>query len=83
MIKRRTTLEEALMEIESGVLEGVAAIVVNSDWWRSLTSVEQSGYRRRCDQRGVVLRADANLSRHFVELASDPREPPLSSERRV
>ena len=83
MIKRRTTLQDALMEIESGALEGVTAIVVSAPWWQSLTTSTQSDYRRRCERHGVVLRADANLSRHFVELASDSREPPLSTERRV
>ena len=83
MIKRRTTLEEALMEIESGVLEGVTAIVVNGEWWQSLRATTQSDYRRRCEHLRLVLRADLHLSRHFVELASDPTEPPLSSERRV
>ena len=83
MIRRRTTLVEALQEIESSVLEGVTAIVVNGEWWQSLPATTQNDYRRRCEKLGVVLRADANLSRHFVELASDPREPPLSSERRI
>lgn len=83
MIRRRTTLVEALQEIEAEVLSGVTAIVVNADWWQSLTSTTQNDYRRRCEKLGVVLRADANLTRHFVELASDTKEPPLSSERRV
>lgn len=83
MIRRRTTLQEALQEIESGVLSGVTAIVVNGEWWQSLQQPAQSDYRRRCEKLGVVLRADANLSRHFVELASDPTEPPLSTERKV
>lgn len=83
MIKRRTTLQEALQEIESGVLEGVTAIVVNGEWWQTLTATTQSEYRRRCEKLRVVLRADANISRHFVELASDAQEPPLSTERRV
>jgi hypothetical protein len=83
MIKRRTTLDEALLEIESGTLSGVTAIVVNRDWWQELTLKSQSGFRQRCTKSGVVLRADSALSRHFVELASDTREPPLSTEQRV
>ena len=83
MITRRTTLEEALGEIESGVLTGVTAIVVNREWWQHLPSTTQSEYRRRCTQSRVHLRADDALSRHFVELASDSREPPLNTERRV
>ena len=83
MIKRRTTLEEALGEIESGVLGGVTAIVVNREWWQFLPAGDQSGFRKRCAKHGVDLRADDALSRHFVELASDRDEPPLSTEHRV
>lgn len=83
MIKRRTTLDDALVEIESGVLGGVSAIVVNGDWWESQSKHEQNGYRVRCEQHGIQLRADDALSRHFVELASESAEPPLSTERRV
>ncbi len=83
MIQRRTTLEEALHEIETGVLSGVTAIVVNRDWWQQLSERSQSNYRRRCVERDLQLRADSIISRHFVELASGPREPPLSTEQRV
>ena len=83
MIRRRTTLEEALGEIEAGELMGVTAIVVNLEWWQQLPNGKQSEFRKRCVRRGVDLRADEALSRHFVELASDRREPPLSTEHRV
>lgn len=83
MITRRTTLDEALGEIESGALLGVTAIVVNSEWWQQLASQEQSSFRTRCSQIGIELRADAALSRHFVELATSRGEPPLSTERPV
>lgn len=83
MIKRRTTLQEALGEIESGVLSGVTAIVVSRDWWQEQSRYSQNEYRRRCTRTGVDLRADTALSRHFVELASDPTQPPLSTELRV
>jgi hypothetical protein len=83
MIKRRTTLEAALDEIESGELGGVTAIVVNREWWQFLPSGSQNGFRKRCADQGVDLRADDKLSRHFVELASDRDEPPLSTEHRV
>ena len=83
MIRRRTTLGEALEEIESGTLTGVTAIVVNQEWWQLLPKPAQSDFRRRCDKSGVDLRADEALSRHFVELASHSTEPPLSTERRV
>lgn len=83
MIRRRTTLEEALGEIESGTLTGVTAIVVNRQWWDLLAPGVQGDYRRRSSRNSVDLRADDALSRHFVELASDPGEAPLSTERRV
>ena len=83
MIKRRTTLEEALEEIENGKLTGVTAIVVNREWWQTLPSGMQTDFRKRCTRDGVELRADEALSRHFVELASDNREPPLSTEHRI
>jgi hypothetical protein len=83
MIKRRTTLSDALHEIESGVLDGVTAIVVNSEWWQLQSRQQQAEYRDRCEKHRVQLRADSALSRHFVELASDSREPPLSTERHV
>jgi hypothetical protein len=83
MIRRRTTLEEALSEIDEGTLVNVTAIVVNQEWWQALPRPMQSDYQLRCNKVGVELRADRALSRHFVELASDPREPPLSTESRV
>lgn len=83
MIRRRTTLREALEEIESGTLTGVTAIVVNQEWWQDLSKPAQGDFRRRCEKSGVDLRADKALSRHFVELASHSTEPPLSTERRV
>jgi hypothetical protein len=83
MIRRRTTLEDALQEIESGILLGVSAIVVSDEWWGSQSNQEQREYRHRCEKHGVQLRADSEISRHFVELASDIEEAPLSTERRV
>jgi hypothetical protein len=83
MIRRRTTLVEALKEIESGILEGVTAIVVNSDWWQVQSRQQQTEFRERCEAHGIQLRVDSEISRHFVELASYPSEPPLSTERRV
>lgn len=83
MIRRRTTLDEALQEIEHATLEGVASIVVNDAWWRQLPESTQTAYRRRCQQLGVVLRADAAISKHYVELSSDPGEPHLSTERLI
>jgi hypothetical protein len=83
MITRRTTLDEALGEIESGALLGVTTIVVNGQWWQHLASHAQSGFRNRCARIGVELRADGAISRHFVELATSRDDPPLSTERPV
>jgi hypothetical protein len=83
MFTRRSTLDEALNEIEAGDLAGVRAIVVNRDWWQQLAPAAQDAYSRRCTDAGVELRADAGMSRHFVELASDTDEPPMSTEQRV
>lgn len=83
MITRRTTLDEALGEIESGALLGVTAIVVNQGWWQDLDAKTQASFRNRCIRIGIDLRADAALSRHFVELATNRDEPPLSTERHV
>lgn len=83
MIRRRTTLLDALNEIESGDLDGVTAIVVNDEWWQLQSRRQQGEYQERCEKHGIQLRADSELSRHFVELASDPAELPLSTERRV
>lgn len=83
MIRRRDSLQVTLDEIERRVLEGVAVVVVNRDWWDALSEAERRSYRDRSERCGVALRADDRLSRHFVELGSDPTPPPLSSERRV
>lgn len=83
MIRRRTTLEDALGEIEAGTLDGVTAIVVNAEWWQEQPRRVQGAFRSRCDRAGIQLSADGALSRHFVELASGPSEPPLSTERRI
>lgn len=82
MIRRRDSLATTLHEIEAGDLEGVAVIVVSRTWWDELPGGEQRGLRRRCDERGITLRADDRLSRHFVELGSDPA-PRLSTEREL
>lgn len=83
MIRRRTTLDGALSEIQAGELTGVTAIVVNREWWDGLPVAAQGTYSRQCERYRIVLRVDDALSRHFVELASDPGEPPLSTEHRI
>jgi len=81
MIRRRDSLAVTLHEIETGDLEGVAVIVISRGWWDDLVASEQRALRRRCEDRKIVLRTDDRISRHFVELGSDPAEAPLSSER--
>jgi len=83
MIKRRTSLEWALVELEDGSIGGVSAIVVNLGWWERQSAVVQGAYRHRCAKLGIELRADDALSRHFVELGSGRDDPPLSTEYRV
>ena len=83
MIRRRDSLAVTLHEIESGDLEGVAVIVVSRGWWDDLMVGEQTLFRRRCEDRGIALRTDDRLTRHFVELGSTLDDPLLSSERRI
>jgi len=83
MIKRRTSLESALGEIEDGTTAGVSGVVVNRGWWQQLPADVQDGYHRRCAQLRIDLRVDDALSRHFVELASGSDDPPLSTEHLV
>lgn len=83
MIRRRRTLQEALSELQAGELTGVTAIVVSREWWDALTAGAQGYFQRQCQRFAVILRVDDALTRHYVELASDRDEPPLSTERRV
>jgi hypothetical protein len=83
MIRRRDSLAVTLHEIEQGDLEGVALIVVSREWWDELMAGEQSLFRRRCESRGISLRTDDRLSRHFVELGTSPVSPRMSSEREI
>ena len=81
MIRRRDSLAVTLHEIETGDLENVAVVVVSKGWWNELMVSEQRAFRQRCADRGVVLRTDDRISRHFVELGSTGEESQLSSER--
>jgi len=80
VIRRRDSLPATLDEIERGILEGVAVVVVNRHWWEALPLGERTTLRARCEQLGVQLRSDDRLSRHFVELGDDPDGVSLSSE---
>jgi hypothetical protein len=83
MIRRRDSLSVTLHEIETGDLEGVAVIVVSRGWWDELMVGEQTLFRRRCENRGIALRTDERLTRHYVELGSAREGPLLSSERQL
>lgn len=81
MIARRDTLEQALEEVETGVLTGASSIVVSHNWWNHLSTGEQDAYRSRAERAGVELRADASMSSHFVEVRGGDEGSPLSTER--
>ncbi len=83
MITRCDTLEQALGEIESARLTGSAIIVVNLQWWTSLSSAEQDAYRLRAGRARVELAADGRLSSHYVEIRDTGEGPALSTERPV
>ena len=82
-MRRRTSLHDALLEIEGGTLTDVSRIVVNRRWWDGLPAAMQDDYQRRCEQRGIDLHADDAMSRHFVEVIGNSGGPPLSTERRI
>jgi hypothetical protein len=86
MMQRRTSLDEALRDLEAGTLSGVSRVIVSRGWWDALSSAERDRYHHRAVALGVTLSADDLISRHFVELVEGTDEggaPPLSSERRV
>lgn len=65
---RRNTLETALSEIERGTLAGASSVVFGRPWWGGLTPAERNTYRRRAKRAGLILRTDALMASHFVEL---------------
>ncbi len=81
MITRRDTLEQALSEVEAKALRGASAVVVSRRWWDDLSIAERDTYRRRADRAAIEIRADDEISSHFVEVRCGDEEPPLSSER--
>ena len=81
MLEFRSTLTDALREIESGTLRGARAIIVSRPWWDEQSSVEQDAVHARCSRAGIELSVDDRLTRHLVEVRGD--EPPLSSEHRA
>jgi hypothetical protein len=82
-MRRRTSLHEALAEIEAGSLLDVTHIVVSLAWWEELASNAQQGFQHRSQALGIELRADDRISSHFVELIDQLSGPPLSSERPI
>ena len=81
MISRRTSLSQALDELESGRLTGVSTLVVSRLWWDALPLRERNAYRKRAGRVGVELHADTAMSTHFVEVRDGSGGPPLSTER--
>ncbi|MFN2566182.1 MAG: hypothetical protein ABR499_14390 [Gemmatimonadaceae bacterium] len=81
MIIRRTSLSQALDELESGTLTGVSTLVVSRRWWDALSAHERTTYRTRARHAGIELRADSAMSAHFVEVRGGESGPPLSTER--
>ena len=82
-MRRRTSLHDALLEVERGALTDVSRIVVSRRWWDSLPVTMQDDFQRRCHQHAIQLHADDAISRHFVEVVGDSGGPPLSTERRI
>ena len=83
MIIRRTSLSQALEELESGTLAGVSTLIVSRLWWDGLSLGERTTFRTRANQARVELRADSAMSGHFVEARGGESGPPLSTERRI
>jgi hypothetical protein len=80
MITRHASLSQALDELEAGTLTGVSTVVVSRRWWDRLSRQERSTYRVRAKRIGIELRADSQMSGHYVE-ARGGDTGPLSTER--
>jgi hypothetical protein len=83
VIRRRTSLQQALSQVEDGALADVSTIVVNRGWWEALTAAARDGYQTRCTRQGIQLLADDRLSRNYVEVIGGPDRTPESTERRA
>ncbi len=79
----RTSLHDALTDVEEGALTDVSDIVASHQWWNARPTAEHTNHTRRCARHGIELRADDGMSRHFVEVLGESGEPPLSSEQEV
>jgi hypothetical protein len=80
MITRHPSLSQALEELESGTLKGVSTVVVSRAWWDHLSRQERGSYRVRARRAEVELRADSQMSPHYVEAHGNDTGP-LSTER--
>jgi hypothetical protein len=80
MIIRRTSLSQALAELESGRLAGVSTLIVSQRWWDALSVKERNTFRTRAGEAGVELRVDSAMSGHFIEARGGESGPPLSTE---
>lgn len=65
---RRTSLEEALSEIEHGKLGESSCIVFGREWWKALTPAERMAYRARAKAVRVSLRSDSEVGEGYVEV---------------
>lgn len=79
MITRHDSLRHALDRAESGNAGQVTTIVVSRRWWQEISSGERNEYRQRAKALGIALRADSQMTSHFVEMRGSDG-PPLSSE---
>ena len=73
-ITRRSSLEEAMQEIERGELADTSTIVFGRVWWNTLSSQERQAFRTRARKAHVNLRSDSILGNHFVEVRGATRD---------
>jgi hypothetical protein len=79
MISRHDSLHHALQQVESGALRSVSTIVFSHRWWHTLSADERAEFRERASRHSVTLRADSQLTSHYVEARGEDG-PSLSSE---
>jgi CheY-like chemotaxis protein len=72
-IMRRSSLDKALLEQETGTMAEMSTIVVGRDWWTKLAPSKQTSYRKRAKKAGVTLRSDALLGTDYVVVRNASR----------
>jgi hypothetical protein len=82
-ITRRATLADAFAEIESGKLRDATSVVFARSWWSGLTRSQRNDYRALAKRLDVSLRADPEMSPHFVELQCAPAEQRAQRARKL